>query len=229
MNLSDQTLEVIKNYSKISSEMVFRQGNFQSTMTSGGDLFAITRLSDEIPQDFCIYDINELLGVLSMFKDDLKVEFTKTTMVITGKGGKSKVNYRMTAPNMISMKLPSQEVFDKKLGSLAKKASFHLTEENLKWTVKNSQILKSTTIKIAGDGKEVVVTNFCSENDSAPSQSLSIDAVDVTFAANYSTERFMLLLADDYQVHFAPSGVLTLIGQKKGITYYMSPTKGTVE
>ena len=69
MKLSNETLNVLKNFAGINSGIEFKTGNKIATISSTKTVLAKATLTDNFPQDFCIYDLNQFLSVHSLGKD----------------------------------------------------------------------------------------------------------------------------------------------------------------
>ena len=91
MKLSNETLSVLKNFSGINQGIEFKKGNKLSTVSSGKTVLAQATIKDDIPQDFCVYDLNQFLSVHSMFKNGVELEFDESNVIF--KGDRSKIKY----------------------------------------------------------------------------------------------------------------------------------------
>ena len=151
MKLSNETLNVLKNFAGINSGIEFKQGNRISTISSTKTVLAKATLKDEFPQDFCIYDLNQFLSVHSLNKDT-ELDFDSQNVIF--KAGRSKTKYRMTAKNMI-VSPP-----DKELRLPSVDAEFKLTQEDLSQALKNASVLQSPNLAFESDGSTVSVTVF---------------------------------------------------------------------
>ena len=69
MKLSNETLNVLKNFSTINEGLEFKQGKKIKTVSTSKALMAEANLPDEFPETFCVYDLNQFLSVNSLFKD----------------------------------------------------------------------------------------------------------------------------------------------------------------
>ena len=65
MELSEGTLQVLKNFATINSNIVIKQGNALKTISEAKNLLASASILEDIPIDFGIYDLNQFLNVLS--------------------------------------------------------------------------------------------------------------------------------------------------------------------
>ena len=70
MELSATTLEVLKNYASINSNLVFNEGNVIKTVSEAKNVLSTTNLDVQFPLKFGIYDLNEFLN--TMDKVDVK-------------------------------------------------------------------------------------------------------------------------------------------------------------
>ena len=93
--LSNDTLNVLKNFATINQGLLFKKGKRLRTLSVLKNVFAVADITDEIPREFAIYDLNEFLGTLSLFsKPDL--DFKDDHILI--QEGKAKVKYFYSPP-----------------------------------------------------------------------------------------------------------------------------------
>ena len=69
MNISPETLTILKNFSSINSSLVVKQGNVLRTISPAKNILAKFECPEKFDNDFAVYDLNEFLGGLSLFKD----------------------------------------------------------------------------------------------------------------------------------------------------------------
>ena len=82
MKLSNETKEVLKNFSTINQNLVIKQGSNISTMSAMKNIIANAKVTEEFPKEFAIYDLNEFLAALSLFANpelDFKDDFVMFT------------------------------------------------------------------------------------------------------------------------------------------------------
>ena len=77
MELSDRSLQVLKNFSGINQNIIIRSGNTLRTVAEARNVLATATVEESFPKDFGIYDLNEFIGVLGLvdtprlkFEDD---------------------------------------------------------------------------------------------------------------------------------------------------------------
>ena len=66
MQLTENTMNVLRNFSSINANFVARSGNNIKTMADSRSVVSSASLDQEFPKDFGIYDLNEFLSVLSL-------------------------------------------------------------------------------------------------------------------------------------------------------------------
>jgi len=214
MKLSNETLNVLKNFASINSGLEFKTGNTIRTISSTKTVLATATLKDEFPQDFCIYDLNQFLSVHSLGKDT-ELDFDANNVIF--KFGRSKTKYRMTAKNMI-VSPPEKEL---KLPSVD--GSFKLTEEDLSQALKNASVLQSPNLAFESDGHKVSVTVFNAKDDSAHTNTIQIGAAAnaQVFKAVFLTENFKMIHGT-YNVEISKAGLSHFKNESGDLEYFIA-------
>lgn len=214
MKLSNETLNVLKNFAGINSGIEFKTGNKLSTISSTKTVLAKATLKDDFPQDFCIYDLNQFLSVHSLGKDT-ELEFDSNN--VTFKSGRSKTKYRMTAKNMIvsppdkDLKLPSVD------------GSFQLKDEDLAQALKNASVLQAPNLAFESDGEKISVTVFNAKDDSSHTNTIEIgDAKDdKVFKAVFLTENFKMI-PGTYNIDISSAGLAHFVNEAGDLEYFIA-------
>ena len=214
MKLSNETLNVLKNFAGINSGIEFKTGNKIATISSTKTVLAKATLPDEFPQDFCIYDLNQFLSVHSLGKDT-ELDFDSNNVIF--KSGRSKTKYRMTAKSMI-VSAPEKELT---LPSVD--GSFKLKDEDLAQALKNSAVLGSPNIAFESDGSKISVTNFNAKDDSAHTNTIEIGTTDSDkqFKAVFLVENFKMI-PGTYDVQVSSKGLASFVNEKGDLQYWIA-------
>ena len=69
MKLSKGTLDILKNFATINTNILIREGNTLSTISTGKNIFARAEVTEAFPREFAIYDLNGLLPLLTLMED----------------------------------------------------------------------------------------------------------------------------------------------------------------
>ena len=99
MNLSDSTLNLLKNFSTINQSILFKEGNSLRTISVMKNILAEATINEDIPQDFGIYDLNQFLNGLSLHQSP-DLDFANNGYVVI-KEGRSRSKYFFADPNVI--------------------------------------------------------------------------------------------------------------------------------
>ena len=114
MNLSDSTLNLLKNFSTINQSILFKEGNSLRTISVMKNILAEATINEDIPQDFGIYDLNQFLNGLSLHQSP-DLDFANNGYVVI-KEGRSRSKYFFADPNVIvtppdkDITLPTEDV-----------------------------------------------------------------------------------------------------------------------
>ena len=208
MKLSKRTQAILKNFASINQSIVIKPGNTLQTISNVKDVFAKTEIEETFDQQVSIYDVNEFMGVLSLFEDP-ELEFSNNSVRISQ--GKMKQTYYYADPSVITqppekgVTLPSVEVTAKltreQLQSMIKAASFNdasaMTFTNGSVRVWNQNVANSNTFEI---------------ND--------IATHDVDYELSIAVDK-LKMVADDYSIAICSKG-LSLFSGTQGIDYYVA-------
>jgi hypothetical protein len=107
MKLTNETKEVLKNFSTINQNLVIKEGSKISTMSAMKNIIANATVKEIFPKEFAIYDLNEFLAVISLF-DKPELDFQDDFVVITGDNSKDKVTYWYSDPSVVTS--PTKEI-----------------------------------------------------------------------------------------------------------------------
>lgn len=218
MKFTQETMNILKNFSQINQGIFFKKGDVVSTISPQKNILAEATIKENFPRDFGIYDLPNFLSVLSLSKEDPEVAFEDKQLTLIGNNGRATITYRYTDAAMIVC--PP----DKKLTVPSSTVSFDLTEVDLAWVSRCAAVLQQPNVSIESDGKKVYVSTFDSTNDSTHTQKLTIaDGNGETYKFVLRTEN-LKLLSIDYKVE-ATKGIITFIGKNLPIKYWIATEK----
>ncbi len=87
MNLSNDTVNVLKNFATINPNLVFQPGQKLKTISESKTILASATIVEDFPQEFGVYDLNEFLSVLNLI-DQPTLQFEDKSVLIQGSGQK---------------------------------------------------------------------------------------------------------------------------------------------
>lgn len=169
MKLSEQTLEILKNFSTINPNLVFKQGKVLQTITEAKNILASATISEEIPQTFGIYDLTEFLAALSLV-DDPSLSFGEDSVKISD--GSTSLQYFYSPLNLLTS--PQKQVNMPKA-----EVSFKLTEEILNKVRRASAVLGHTNLEIKGEAGKISLNVIDPKTPSSNKYSVVVDESNV--------------------------------------------------
>jgi len=222
MQLSNDTINVLKNFGAINQGILFKKGKVLKTMSSGKNILAEVTIKEDIPTEFGIYDLNKFLSVVSLHKDNPTFEFGDKEVKIVGNKGRSKMKYRFCEPTMIvtppekQLAMPNPEV------------SFSLSAEDFDWIMKAAGVLGSPQIAVESDGSKVTVTAFDSSDSSAHTYALEVSAGNGDkFRFIFKTEHLTKLFGGAYDVQISSKGISNFKHKTVELQYWISTETGS--
>jgi len=222
MQLSNDTLNVLKNFGNINQGIFFKQGKVLKTMSSGKNILAEVTIKEDIPTNFGIYDLNKFLSVVSLHKDNPTFEFSDKEVKIVGQKGRSKIKYRFCEPSMINT--PP----DKQLTLPSIDVSFTLLAEDFDWVMKAAGVLGSPQVAVESDGSKVTVLAFDSSDSSAHTDALEVaDGNGDKFRFIFKTEHLAKLFGGSYDVQISSKGISNFKHKDVELQYWVSIETGS--
>lgn len=214
MKLSTETLLVLKNFATINQGIEFKTGHKIKTISVNKTVMAEANLKDEIPVDFCVYDLNQFLSVHSLFKEAPELDFEESNVVL--KNGRSRIKYRMTAREMIVA--PEKDVT-----VTGVTCSFNLSENDFAWIMKTANVLSSPNISFVSDGEKLSINSFDAADDSAHIQSIDIegDVHGKSFTVVFKTENIKMI-PGNYEVAISSKGISHFKNTNGDIQYWVA-------
>jgi hypothetical protein len=221
MKVSNDTLNVLKNFSTIQSNILIQEGDTLKTISGLSNVMAVCKVADTFDKEVAIYDLNQFLGVVSLFNDP-DFDFQDTSVVL--KEGNVDTEYRYAEKSTITH--PERDL---KLPEV--KLEFILKEADLEALLKASSILGVTDFLLKGEGDSAKLIVCDLKNPGSNSYSVSVDVVDHGTTGEYTvcldTDN-LKFLSGDYKVNVTPQVCeFTHIDRAKNgldLTYYVAVT-----
>jgi hypothetical protein len=222
MKLSNETLAVLKNFATINQGIMFKKGKTLRTVSGQKNVMAEAIINEDIPTDFGVYDLNNFLSVLTLHKEEPVLDFQDNNVLISGLQGRSKIKYRFCAAHMI-VTAP-----DKPIAMPDPEISFELNQEDFDWIMKAAAVLSSPSIAVESDGKEIFLTTFDPQNDSAHTDSLSLgeDKSGNKYKMIFKIEN-MKMISGSYDVKISSKGISNFKHKTLNLQYWVATEAGS--
>jgi hypothetical protein len=222
MKLSSNTVSVLKNFAAINKGLLFKQGQTLKTISSHKNILAEVNITETIPIDFGVYDLNNFISVVSMYKDDPTFEFDEKHVLIVGNKGRSKVKYRfcdastINTPPEKSLSLPNPEI------------SFTLTADDFDWVMRSSAVLDAPYIAIDSDGQTITILSYDAKNDSSHTDSLSLgDGNGDKYRMIFMKENLARVMPGSYDVKISSKGIAHFKNKNIPLQYWVTTESGS--
>ena len=98
MKISNDTRNILKNFSTINSGIRVKTGNKVETISNMKNILAVATVDESFPQDFSIYNLPEFLGATSLLDDP---EFTFGDASLTVADDNSSLAYFYASEGMV--------------------------------------------------------------------------------------------------------------------------------
>jgi len=93
MNLSSDTISVLKNFSDINQNILIKSGNKVQTISTMKNILAEAEISEKFDSEFAIYDLPEFLRSVELFEKP-ELQFNGVQMLkIADANSKQSIKY----------------------------------------------------------------------------------------------------------------------------------------
>jgi len=214
MKLNQNTLEVLKNFAGINTNILIKEGKELSTISTMRNIFAKAEITDEFTKEFGIYDLNEFLGTLSEL-DTPDLSLTDKKIVMKEKDGSS-TGYWFSDPSVIvsptkAVNMPEADV------------TFTLSQVKYQKLLKMAAILKAPDLALIGTKGGNVVLKICDKkNDTSNTHEVIVGqsaTADYTF---YFKVENMKMLDGDYDVSVSAKSISHFKNKKLPVEYWIA-------
>ena len=213
MKLSNDTREVLKNYSTINANLLVTSGNQIATMSQMKNIVSKATLPDTFESEFAIYDLNEFLSAMSLF-DDPELDFGDSSVKIS-QGGQS-LNYFYSDPTVVT----------------TPKSDITMPDPDATFTLKQSvfnQVLKASSVLGVPDMVLDVNENgqmnlrvSDRKNDTSNSFSVEVGEGGTPNQKFFFKVENLKLLSGDYEVKVSSKGISNFKNVNKHVEYFIA-------
>lgn len=197
MNLSNETLAILKSFASINPSIQFREGSELKTISPTKTVLAKAKLKESIDSTFAIYDLSRFLGVVSLF-DSPTYTVNENTLTIESSG--RTVNYTFCDPSTIMV--PPDKALD--IGDADVK--FEMKKEHFGEVMKALGVMSLPDLVVVGDGSKIYLRATDTKNPSTDQYDIEVGTTDKTFNVVFRTEN-MKLMPNDYVVSISSKGI----------------------
>jgi hypothetical protein len=185
MNLSSDTIVILKNFASINQSIFVREGNKLKTMSVMKNVLAESIVEEEFPKDFAIYDLNQFLNGISLH-DKPELDFSNDSY-LTIREGKRRVKYFFADPSVIvsppekDIEVPSNDI------------EFQLDHSQLEKLLKASSIYQLPDLAAVGENGVISLVVRDKKNDTSNEFSIIVGETNEEFTMNFKVENIKIV------------------------------------
>lgn len=212
--ISKDTLNILKNFSGINSNLYVKAGSKITTMSPTKNIMAEVEIEESFDTEFGIWDLNKLLGVVSLFQDPEFI-FDDKYMIITGASG-SKVKYFYSDPKLLSY--PTKSI--KKIDAVVE---FDLTSDDFRELSRAGAVLQNPDLCFVSDDDAVlaVVKDLKDPTCNVFSIRVGDNKDQADFSFNFKLEN-MKMFDGDYHVALSKNVIGQFTHASRPLTYWVA-------
>jgi hypothetical protein len=220
MELSPFTMQVLKNFATINSNIVIKEGSTIMTVSEAKNVLGCATVEEHFPREFGIYDLNEFLNVLSLVEKP-RVKFEEQSMLIGDSTGRAQIRYFFSDTEMLTspskpIDMPHAEV------------TFSLDQGTLGNLKRAASALGHSEVSITGGNGVVTLTVL--DNENSTSNTYSIDV-----AGQYEDDNFnfimnignLKLIPGDYNVKITSKLISEFTSVESNLKYWLALEKSS--
>ena len=222
MNISENTMQILKNYGSINPNFIARKGNTITTISEAKNILSSCSIEEEFEQDMGIYDLNEFLNVLSLV-DQPKLDMEEKWCTVKDSTGRSKVKYFFTDPEMLTT--PTDKMISNAAANLEFAISFTLDNDTLSKIKRAASALGHTSMKIENIDGAIALTVFDTENPTSNTFSIDVPGQGQGEGTHIINISNLKIVSGDYDVKISNKNISNFIHKEKPIQYWIALEK----
>jgi hypothetical protein len=213
MKLSEKTISILQNFASINQSIFVKQGSTLRTISVMKNILAEAKVSETFPRDFAIYDLNQFLNGLKLYKDP-ELNFSNDSYLLIQEGNR-KIKYFYADPSVIisppdkNISLPSEDI------------CFQLEHSILDKLIKASGVFQLFDLSAIGEGGVIRLVVRDKKNDTSNEYSVTVGETDVDFIFNFKAENIKIV-PGTYDVVISSKQLSKFTNQNHDIEYFIA-------
>ena len=212
MNISDNTLSVLKNFSSINQNLAVKSGNKIRTISPQKTVMAVAQVEDKFDSPFAIYDLNQFLSAISLFE---KPSFTFESQNVQIANGKSSINYFFADESMV-MTAPDRDI---ELPDTL--VEFKLTTDIFKSTMQAASVLQAPNWSVIGNGSIIEIVVGDVKNATSNNYRVTVGETSEEFNITFKVDN-LKMMQRDYNVAVSSKGISHFTTEKGDLSYFVA-------
>ena len=214
MKISENTISILRNFSDINQNILFKPGKSIATMSTMKNIMAKAEVEEEFEQEFGVYDLPEFLRAIDSFQQPVLKFNGAANLKIQDE--KSTLSARYAFADKTTLTTPQKQITmpDKTVTFTLKYSDY----ESVKKLYTN---LSLPDLAFKGEKGKIKLVALDKKNNNSNESSIVIGECDVDFTAYVKTEN-MKIIPGDYDVALSKAKIAHFINKKVNIQYWIA-------
>ena len=221
MQISKETIRILKNFSDINESITVKSGNEIKTIAEMKNVQSRATISETFEKEFSIYDLREFLNVINSdtFKDG-KFSFGETSVEIVKDN--SRVNYVYSNPNTVTS--PTKEI------DLSEETDieFTLSKSDLEAISDMKRIFGDSLpdLKVSNSDGRIILSVLNKKDKTSNAVSLDVGESNGHNFEMYFKIEYLKLIKGDYDVQISKQGISHFKHKEIDLEYWIALEPG---
>jgi len=219
MELSVETEALLTNFAGINQNMLFTEGSTIKTMSEARNVLASANISEDIPKEFGIYDLNEFLRAIAIVNPSPNIKFEDDNVLLKDSSGRLKIKYFYSSKETLTypekdITMPTSDV------------SFVLENETFKKIKNATNAFGHSEMSISGTPD--LLTLSVADSQNATSNKFSIDVPGTASSSNFNfimNISNMKIIPGDYDVNISSKLISNFKHKHLNVQYWIALEK----
>ena len=210
--ISKETLDILKNFSTINSNILVKPGNTLTTVSPVKNVMAKATVSESFDLEFGVWDLNKFLGTISLF-DTPDFEFNDNYLKISS--GSTEVVYYYCEPKLLT-------TVTKEITMPNSVLDFKLKESDMVELQKAASVMQLPDMVVRSNDGGVELAVLDKKDSTTNTYSISVDVTtDAEFDFFFKVEN-LKMISGDYDVTISEKKISHLVNTNGSVTYWIA-------
>ena len=214
MNITQNTLSVLKNFSDINQNILVKPGNKIQTISTMKNILAEAEVSEKFESEFAIYDLPEFLRAVELFEKPALKFNGGSNVTIADANSKQSIKYFFADKSVIVAPTKAINMPDQYVAFTLKKNDFTRIQKAI-------TTLNLPDVAVVGDGKNIKLVATDKKNKSSNDYSAVIGETDKKFNAYFKAEN-LKIIGDDYDIEISQQKISHFVNRNKPVQYWIA-------
>lgn len=213
MKLCKETIEILKNFASINSNILVNPGDVLSTVSPVKNVLTEAKVPETFPVQFGLWDLNKFLGVVSLFSDP---EFVFGDKFVTIYNKNSSVRFFYSEPKLLTC--PT-----KKINMPEVVVNFELKQKDFSELMKAAAVLQLSDICVRSNESKIELVVLDKKDPTSNHYSIEVgkNTKSATFSIYMKAEN-LKMIPGDYDVGISEKVVSRFVSKNRYLTYWVA-------